>query len=64
MKSMKRPILTTIFILLIAIVSILIWQYFVKTQNASATEKKFVIFQGMRMIEGWPEQIKKGPIKN
>ncbi len=32
--------------------------------NPGATEKKYVIYQGVRMVEGWPGQIEKAQKKH
>lgn len=57
---MKGLLLITVAVFLVLAAVILMWKHFAKTNNAATTtEKKFVIYQGVRMAEGWPEQIEK-----
>ena len=60
---MKYPILITVIILIIAAVIAFAWQHSNNANKESANEKKFVIYQGARMVEGWPEEIKKAQLK-
>jgi hypothetical protein len=61
---MKLIMLITIVIILVVTSMVLFRKHSVKTNNAPTTpEKKFVIYQGARMVEGWPEQIEKAQTK-
>jgi len=61
---MKLLMIITAVIILVVATLVLFRKHSVKTNNASTiTEKKFVIYQGARMVEGWPEQIEKAQTK-